>query len=952
MRTIGEGEFGKVKLAVHSETGAEVAIKLCKKSQVVATPNGYTKLMREISTLKLVKHHPFIITLIEVIETEAYIAIVMELAKGGELFEHILAKRSLGEQETRKLFAQIISAVGYIHSLGIVHRDLKLENILLDENQDVVLIDFGFANKTRGPNVMMRTSCGSPCYAAPELVTSDGYIGEKADLWSCGVILFSMIAGYLPWDDDPNNPEGDNINMLYNYIMNTPLDYPDHVPYECRLLINRILEPNPDKRADIDEIINHVWLKPIKHIFDIEMDRRMSLTGSLSSQNPAKVASGSTDQQVPAILMDAEFPGPPPAPPRSRKPSAAATSPIQVIEPVASTVPASTPGNKQTIESVNSVHVVPASAAPSIPIPTLAIPTAPNPRPISMVVETSTERSISEAETVFVVNGNADEDSNSSPAAMVSDRMVVDEPTSFTPSDLRPPPSVHVIDSFITATNDDTDSNQPSNTPPLKKEDPEEDTTPQLTDLRGLLTTLSNASTKSLPTTPEVSPLLPTKPTSDNSNNTHTLDWTHPNPNHPSQLHTQESIELRPSSFAEFMWKAMNRPLPELPPVESDEPRGILRGGFSAPLGGAGAGGDISRGSSTTKKRVSILEPAVSMQSVAAQQQQQEQRKSWLLNLTNKFFGAGGAGGEEGGRGATPVAGQSGSDLLSRRNSLPPPQPVSPTPGIQDFERELPPVPPAYNQSTAQLESRRSKNLLSGFFGGLVTTPRASSPSRRQDSNQSNLSRAQTPLSWYATSRPSTPLTSRDPTQIGASTTTTIPPPPDMTRSQTALSLSGSDYHVQFSNRSRGGGSTSSRQSMHRTRKMRMHVGYADVRAISRRDPETLLEDIQSMLEQRGFEVLPSGGSLEFAEFRLKVVKPGMLSKVPSGGNAAAGGEGVLVSVAELKTFMELPDQLLDSQDDGVSMTLSPMMARTIAKNEKVKQGSKFIPASLLKKVR
>ncbi|ORY49536.1 Pkinase-domain-containing protein [Rhizoclosmatium globosum] len=280
MRTIGEGEFGKVKLAVHSETGAEVAIKLCKKSQVVATPNGYTKLMREISTLKLVKHHPFIITLIEVIETEAYIAIVMELAKGGELFEHILAKRSLGEQETRKLFAQIISAVGYIHSLGIVHRDLKLENILLDENQDVVLIDFGFANKTRGPNVMMRTSCGSPCYAAPELVTSDGYIGEKADLWSCGVILFSMIAGYLPWDDDPNNPEGDNINMLYNYIMNTPLDYPDHVPYECRLLINRILEPNPDKRADIDEIINHVWLKPIKHIFDIEMDRRMVRSNS------------------------------------------------------------------------------------------------------------------------------------------------------------------------------------------------------------------------------------------------------------------------------------------------------------------------------------------------------------------------------------------------------------------------------------------------------------------------------------------------------------------------------------------------------------------------------------------------------------------------------------------------------------------------------------------------
>ncbi|KAJ3120457.1 hypothetical protein HK100_012789 [Physocladia obscura] len=272
--TIGEGEFGKVKLAVHSKTGSEVAVKLCKKSQVVATPNGYIKLMREISTLRMVKQHPYIISLIEVIETDVYIAIVMELAKGGELFEHILAKRCLDENESRKLFAEIICAVGYIHSIGIVHRDLKLENILLDANQSVLVTDFGFANKSYGSEELLHTSCGSPCYAAPELVTSEGYVGESADIWSCGVILYSMIAGYLPFDDDPENPDGENISLLYHYIMETKLEFPDHVPKDCRDLINRILVPDPQNRADINEIMEHRWMKPVKAIFEAEIERR------------------------------------------------------------------------------------------------------------------------------------------------------------------------------------------------------------------------------------------------------------------------------------------------------------------------------------------------------------------------------------------------------------------------------------------------------------------------------------------------------------------------------------------------------------------------------------------------------------------------------------------------------------------------------------------------------
>ncbi|KAI8608260.1 kinase-like domain-containing protein [Chytriomyces sp. MP71] len=194
---------------------------------------------------------------------------------GGELFEHILTSRCLSEEESRKMFAQIISAVGFIHNIGIVHRDLKLENILLDEERNVLITDFGFANKSQGSEGLLKTSCGSPCYAAPELVTSDsGYVGEAADIWSCGVILFSMIAGYLPYDDDPENPDGDNINLLYNYIMETKLVYPDYVPKDCQHLINRILVPNPQYRAGIQEIMNHHWLKPVRYIFEEEFERR------------------------------------------------------------------------------------------------------------------------------------------------------------------------------------------------------------------------------------------------------------------------------------------------------------------------------------------------------------------------------------------------------------------------------------------------------------------------------------------------------------------------------------------------------------------------------------------------------------------------------------------------------------------------------------------------------
>jgi protein-serine/threonine kinase len=214
--------------------------------------------------------HPNIVRLYDVIETDKYIGIILDYASGGELFDHILAHRFLKEKDACRLFAQLISGVWYIHQRKIVHRDLKLENLLLDRNRNVIITDFGFANRfEHRTDDLMQTSCGSPCYAAPELVISEGaYVGSAVDIWSCGVILYAMLAGYLPFDDDPANPDGDNINLLYKYIVNTPLSFPDYISREARDLLGIMLQPDPQRRADLKLVMQHPWLAPYAHLFE------------------------------------------------------------------------------------------------------------------------------------------------------------------------------------------------------------------------------------------------------------------------------------------------------------------------------------------------------------------------------------------------------------------------------------------------------------------------------------------------------------------------------------------------------------------------------------------------------------------------------------------------------------------------------------------------------------
>ena len=276
---------------MHRHFGEETAIKLIKREMVAAAEehqadgSKMSKVEREISVLRLLRH-PNIVHLYEVIESERYIGIVLEYGAGGELFDYILAQKCLKEREACRLFAQLVSGVSYLHRKKIIHRDLKLENLLLDRHRNVIITDFGFANNfSARSNDLMATSCGSPCYAAPELVVQDVmYVGAAVDVWSCGVILYAMLAGYLPFDDDPANPDGDNINMLYKYIMATPLSFPDYITAEPRSLLLRMLVPDPAKRATLDEVMAHPWLAPYRDLFHFSVEELESAAAEQQAQ--------------------------------------------------------------------------------------------------------------------------------------------------------------------------------------------------------------------------------------------------------------------------------------------------------------------------------------------------------------------------------------------------------------------------------------------------------------------------------------------------------------------------------------------------------------------------------------------------------------------------------------------------------------------------------------------
>jgi 5'-AMP-activated protein kinase catalytic alpha subunit len=248
-KTLGIGSFGKVKVAEHILTGHKVAIKILNRKKIKQM-DMEEKVRREIKILRLFMH-PHIIRLYEVVETTNDIYVVMEYVKAGELFDYIVEKGRLLEDEARHFFQQIISGVEYCHRNMVVHRDLKPENLLLDSKMNVKIADFGLSNVMRDGH-FLKTSCGSPNYAAPEVISGRLYAGPEVDVWSCGVILYALLCGSLPFDDE-------NIPNLFKKIKGGIYTLPSHLSPGARDLIPRMLLVDPLKRITIPEIRQHPW---------------------------------------------------------------------------------------------------------------------------------------------------------------------------------------------------------------------------------------------------------------------------------------------------------------------------------------------------------------------------------------------------------------------------------------------------------------------------------------------------------------------------------------------------------------------------------------------------------------------------------------------------------------------------------------------------------------------
>ncbi|CAL8364529.1 unnamed protein product [Gadus morhua 'NCC'] len=247
-KTLGKGQTGLVKLGIHCVTCQKVAIKIVNREKL--SESVLMKVEREIAILKLIEH-PHVLKLHDVYENKKYLYLVLEHVSGGELFDYLVKKGRLTPKEARKFFRQIISALDFCHSHSICHRDLKPENLLLDEKNNIRIADFGMASLQVGDS-LLETSCGSPHYACPEVIRGEKYDGRKADAWSCGVILFALLVGALPFDDD-------NLRNLLEKVKLGVFHMPHFIPPDCQNLLRGMIEVDATKRLTLEQIQKHTW---------------------------------------------------------------------------------------------------------------------------------------------------------------------------------------------------------------------------------------------------------------------------------------------------------------------------------------------------------------------------------------------------------------------------------------------------------------------------------------------------------------------------------------------------------------------------------------------------------------------------------------------------------------------------------------------------------------------
>lgn len=293
--TLGKGTFSKVKYAVDTETKIPYAIKIIDR-QMIEKEKMEKHLKREISIMKILKHK-HVIGLKEVLQSKNHIYIVLELVTGGELFDKIgkfinlfiflVKAKRFSEDVARRYFQQLVSAVDYCHRCGIAHRDLKPENLLLDAEDNVKISDFGLSALTYtrdGNPTLLQTTCGTPNYVAPEVIGEKGYDGYKADVWSCGVILYVMLAGFLPFEDE-------TIKGLFEKIEKGVYRMPSHFSDGAKNIISKMLTVDAKKRISIADILKDSW-------FNVGFDNQV--------ENPVKISSELEKDLVSKVFLDAQ----------------------------------------------------------------------------------------------------------------------------------------------------------------------------------------------------------------------------------------------------------------------------------------------------------------------------------------------------------------------------------------------------------------------------------------------------------------------------------------------------------------------------------------------------------------------------------------------------------------------------------------------------------------------
>lgn len=285
--TLGQGTFGKVKLAQHQETGVEYAIKILDKSDIKA--NELTlNVRREIAIMKALNHRN-IVNLREVLSSKSKLYIVMDLVRGGELFEQIERRGELDTKLARKYFQQLVDGIDYCHRRGVCHRDLKPENLLVDENGTLKITDFGVSSMKGGVSGsdLLYTACGTPYYCAPEIINGaeEGYSGVKIDAWSCGIILYLLLTGTLPFQNE-------DMTKLYEQINRCEVEYPHWMSDDAKDLISHLLTKDPSRRYSLEDVKRHPWFLVDYETNTADMNRlsggnvgRSSNSSSSSSKN-------------------------------------------------------------------------------------------------------------------------------------------------------------------------------------------------------------------------------------------------------------------------------------------------------------------------------------------------------------------------------------------------------------------------------------------------------------------------------------------------------------------------------------------------------------------------------------------------------------------------------------------------------------------------------------------